>query len=91
MTDKYETIETLKGNKILDINEWLQQQEDDLFHFKQQFNGQTATDEKFFKSKELEIRAQKDLVRSWIDHLGEKSSFLYEYNIKLVVGKNQTA
>ncbi len=88
MSDKYETLETLKGNKVLDLNEYLQKQEDDLFHFKQQFNGQTATDEKFFKSKELEHRAQQDLVRSWLDHLGEKSSFMHEYNIKLVVSKN---
>ena len=90
MTDKYETLETLKGNKVLDINEWLQQQEDDLFHFKQQFNAQTATDEKFFKSKELDIRAQKDLVGSWLEQLGEKSSFMREYNIRLVVGKKET-
>jgi|SaaInlV_120m_DNA_3_1039746.scaffolds.fasta_scaffold05265_8 hypothetical protein len=88
MTDKYETIETLKGAKVLDINEWIRKQEDDLFHFKQQFNGQTATDEKFFKIKELEIRAKKDIVRSWLDHLEENSIVLHQYNIRLLVSKD---
>lgn len=91
MTDKYETLETLKGNKVLDINEWIRKQEDDLFHFKQQFDAKTATDEKFFKSKELAIRAQKDLVGSWLEQLDEAGDFMFQYNIKLVVSKKQSA
>ena len=89
MTDKYETIETLKGAKVLDINEWIRKQEDDLFHFKQQFDAQTATDAKFFKCKELEIRAQKDMVRSWLDHLDENGIALHQHNIRLLVSKQR--
>lgn len=91
MSDKYETLETLKGNKVLNIQDWLRKQDDDLHHFKQQFNDQTATDEKFFKSKELAIREQKALVETWLKELGLKNAFIGNYEITLVVRQGEGA
>ena len=89
MTDKYETVEILKGNEILDIPEWFRKQEDNLHNFKQAFNDKTAADEKFFKGKEMVLSEQRILVETWLKELGFKNAMIGNYTIKLVVSKGE--
>jgi len=72
----------LKGVATLDVNEYLDQQYKELQTFKEQFNDQTATDEKFFRAKEEDVRQQHKVIMTMV----EKMNIDFKnYNILLTV------
>ena len=85
MANKYTTLKNLEGYTTLDLNKHILDQQNKLFEFQQQFNGQTSTDEKFFKAKEDDIRQQEDMINSWIKVLGVKHS--YKLDVHLMVSE----
>jgi Tfp pilus assembly protein PilN len=59
----------LKGVPTLDVMEHLDQQVKELQAFKEQFDEQTATDAKFFKAKEEDIRQQHKVIMTMVREL----------------------
>lgn len=84
---KHKTYAILKGDRVLDVNQYLTKKSDDLFEMKQRFNDQTATDEKFFKQKELQIQAKQDLIREMLTEMDCNGNLINDYNITLIVSK----
>ena len=70
----------------MDVNKYLTKKSDDLFEMKQRFNDQTATDEKFFKQKELQIQAKQELIREMLAEM-DCTNVMANYNITLIVSK----
>ena len=85
MANQYTTLKNLEGYKTLDLKQHLLDQENTLYKFQQQFNDQTATDEKFFKAKEEHIRQQRDMIESWIKLL-TKGNF-HNMDVHLMVSE----
>ena len=83
---KHKTYAILKGDRVLDVNKYLTKKSDDLFEMKQRFNDQTATDEKFFKQKELQIQAKQELIREMLAEM-DCTNVMANYNITLIVSK----
>ena len=68
---KYQTLDALKGNKIIDIQKHFRDRSCSLDEFKSKFGGdQTAADEKFFNEKQHQLREQEQLFRSLAESLG---------------------
>jgi hypothetical protein len=68
---KYQTIDILKGNKTININEYFEERWKKLEEIKEEFGkDQTATDEKFFNEKQHILRKQQDLIRVFSENLG---------------------
>ena len=88
MANKYTTLKNIEGYKTLDLMEHIRKQEDALYLFKQQFDDQTGTDAKFFKSKEDAIRQQRDLINVWIEQLGIKNN--YNLDVQSMVSEKES-
>ena len=84
---KHKTYAILKGDKVLDVNKYLIKKSDDLFAMKQRFNDQTATDEKFFREKELQIKGKQDLIREMLTEMDCKDTMIGNHNITLIVSE----
>jgi hypothetical protein len=68
---KYQTLDTLKGNKTLNVNEYFKERWEKLEETKLYWGGeQTAVDEKFFNEKQHTLREQADLFRVFAESLG---------------------
>ena len=68
---KYQTLDTLKGNKTLNVNEYFKERWEKLEETKRYWGGeQTAVDEKFFNEKQYTLREQADLFRVFAESLG---------------------
>ena len=89
MANKYTTLKNLEGYKTLDLNEHITIQQNKLSEFKQQFNGQTSTDEKFFKAKEDYIKQQQDMIDSWIKLLGVEHNYKTTLDVHLMVSESE--
>ena len=68
---KYQTLDTLKGNKTLNVNEYFKERWEKLEETKRYWGGeQTAVDEKFFNEKHYSLNEQQNLFRSFAESLG---------------------
>jgi hypothetical protein len=68
---KYQTLDTLKGNKTLDVNEYFKNDGSKLEETKRYWGGeQTAVDEKFFNEKHYTLREQEGLFKVFAESLG---------------------
>ena len=68
---KFQTIDTLKGNRTIDVNQYFSERWNKLEEVKNYFgSGQTAVDEKFFNEKHYTLREQEDLFRVFAESLG---------------------
>ena len=67
---KYQTIDTLKGNKTINVNQYFRERWDKLEEVKNYFGDKTGTDEKFYNEKHLNLRAQQDLFAEFAERLG---------------------
>jgi Zn-dependent M32 family carboxypeptidase len=68
---KYQTLDTLKGNKTINVNEYFRERWGKLEEFKNYFGSeQTGVDEKFFNEKQYTLREQEDLFRVFAESLG---------------------
>lgn len=91
MANKYETMEALKGNKILNLNDYLTAQQDRLAEIKREFstpnkNGLLTdkTENAFFNAKEKEIEEQKKYIEKWLKHM-DLTDYMGNYQISLLV------
>ena len=91
MANKYETMEALKGNKVLNLNDYLEQQQDRLSEIKREFstpnrNGALTdkTENAFFNAKEKEIEEQKKYIEKWLKHMGF-TDYIGNYQVSLLV------
>jgi hypothetical protein len=91
MANKFETLEALKGSKILNLNDYLTNQQDRLSEIKREFttpnrNGaiNDKTENAFFNAKEQELEAQKKFIERWLKHM-ELSDYIGNYDISLMV------
>jgi len=68
---KYQTLDTLKGNKTLNVHEYFKERWEKLEETKRYWGGeQTAVDEKFFNEKQHTLREQADLFAEFAKSLG---------------------
>jgi len=68
---KYQTIDILKGNKTINVNQYFRERWEKLEEIKEEFGkGQTAMDEKFFNEKQHILQKQQDLFRVFSESLG---------------------
>ena len=68
---KYQTIDILKGNKTINVNQYFRERWEKLEEIKEEFGkDQTAMDEKFFNEKQHTLREQADLFRVFAESLG---------------------
>ena len=68
---KFQTIDALKGNKTINVNEYFKERWGKLEETKRYWGGeQTAVDEKFFNEKQYTLREQADLFRVFAESLG---------------------
>ena len=91
MANKFETLEALKGSKILNLNDYLTTQQDRLSEIKREFttpnrNGAITdkTENAFFIAKEKELEEQKKFIERWLKHM-ELSDYIGNYDISLMV------
>ena len=68
---KFQTMDALKGNKTINVNEYFRERWEKLEETKQYWGGeQTAVDEKFFNEKQHTLREQADLFAEFAKSLG---------------------
>ena len=68
---KFQTIDILKGNKTLDVNEYFRERWEKLEETKRYWGReQTGVDEKFFNEKHYTLREQEGLFRVFAESLG---------------------
>ena len=68
---KYQTIDILKGNKTINVNQYFRERWEKLEEIKEEFGkDQTAMDEKFFNEKQHILVRQQYLFRVFSDSLG---------------------
>ena len=67
---KYQTLDTLKGNRTINVNQYFRERWDKLEEFKNYFGESTGVDEKFFNGKHYSLREQEDLFRVFAESLG---------------------
>ena len=68
---KFQTMDILKGNKTINVNEYFRERWEKLEETKQYWGGeQTAVDEKFFNEKQHTLREQADLFAEFAKSLG---------------------
>ena len=91
MANKFETLEALKGSKILNLNDYLTNQQDRLSEIKREFttpNRNGAINDKienaFFNAKEIELEEQKKFIERWLKHM-ELTDYIGNYDISLMV------
>ena len=95
MANKYETIEVLKGNKVLNLKEYLLEQQEKLRQVKKEFsnpnrNGALTdkTESAFFHAKEKQIDEQKIYIQKWLTHM-DLTDYFENYEITLVVAQKK--
>jgi hypothetical protein len=84
---KHKTYAILKGDKVLDVNKYLIDKQDDLDAMDKKFNKRTATDTKFFREKELQITAKQELIREMLAEMDCKDTDIGNHNITLIVSR----
>jgi hypothetical protein len=91
MATKYETLESLKGATTIDVFDYLDTRHEELRKIKSSWGKtQTATDEKFFKEKELELRQFKTQLETMILQMGITEPYpIGNCDIKLIVSKKK--
>jgi hypothetical protein len=67
---KFQTIDTLKGNKTINVNRYFRERWDKLEEVKNYFGDKTGVDEKFYNEKHLTLREQQDLFAEFAESLG---------------------
>lgn len=90
--EKNELVENLKGNKVLDFDQFIDKKGLELIQFKKQFKRDwNANHEKVEKQMDENIKRLNSLCEEWIEELypDEKSSWKYNYDIQIVISKKQ--
>ena len=81
---KYQTLDTLKGKKTLDVNKYFKERRTKLEETKKYWgNGQTAVDEKFFNEKHYSLNEQQNLFRSFAESLGFEGNDFNDLDIHI--------
>jgi hypothetical protein len=85
---KFQTIDILKGNKTLNVNEYFRERWSKLEETKLYWGGeQTAVDEKFFNEKHYTLREQEGLFRVFAESLGFEGKDFKDLNIHISFSK----
>jgi hypothetical protein len=67
---KFQTMDTLKGNRTIDVNQYFSERWEKLEEVKKYFGDHTGVDEKFYNEKHLTLREQQDLFKTFAESLG---------------------
>jgi len=67
---KFQTIDALKGNRTIDVNQYFSERWEKLEEVKKYFGDNTGVDEKFYTEKHLTLREQQDLFAEFAESLG---------------------
>ena len=91
MANKYETLEQLKGATTIDVSDYLDTREEELRKIQRSWGkSQTATDEKFFKEKESELRQFRNQLETMILQMGITEPYPFgNCEIKLMISKRK--
>jgi hypothetical protein len=90
MANKYETMETLKGNTILDPLEYFSNQNQKLLELDKSglYDRNNKIDNAFFASKEKELKDMEALLFKIVgDMLNDPGSDKFHWDVKLLVVK----
>jgi hypothetical protein len=86
---KFQTMDILKGNRTIDVNQYFSERWEKLEEFKNYFGDHTGTDEKFYNEKHLTLREQQDLFRSFAESLGFSGHDFNDLNIHISFSKKE--